>query len=138
MLKISIWYVVLRFERTISWTRVSSNNHQTRRAPVLKKNFFLFLASNAKWEAIARMTEMRDRGIFAFIGPGHFGILKCYHFDILNNCHFGILKCYHFDIFNSYHFDILNNCHFGILKCYHFEIVNSCHFDIPQYYHLKV
>ena len=122
MLKISIWYVVLRFERTISWTRVSSNNHQTRRAPVLKKNFFLFLASNAKWEAIARMTEMRDRGIFAFIGPGHFGILKCYHFDI----------------FNSYHFDILNNCHFGILKCYHFEIVNSCHFDIPQYYHLKV
>ena len=27
------------------------------------------LASNAKWEAIARMTEMRDGGILAFIGP---------------------------------------------------------------------
>ena len=31
--------------------------------------FCLFAAGNAKWEAIARMTEMRDRGISAFIGP---------------------------------------------------------------------
>ena len=28
-------------------------------------------ANDAKWEAIARMTEMRDRGIAAFIGPGN-------------------------------------------------------------------
>ncbi len=37
----------------------------------MNEKLFIVSANDAKWEAIARMTEMRDRGVAAFIGPGN-------------------------------------------------------------------